>query len=322
MSYRGDGLHWRPYRVPLRQSIRVAGQLLTHREGLLIEWCDRGNVWRSDASPLPGVHKETLDDCRAALAENKFFLEDHLGRWREESSAADSRYPMAATLWQEPWACAKRMPSLQFGVEQFWWQFRHGAAVESPKLPSAGLVDLREPETATWPDIVPEVTKVKLGPPTDLARAVFRRLCGRPELRSLRIDFNGNSTPEELATWLEEADKAAMALEYIEEPPVAVWELLRRHSLKLALDESLWAYDPENAPFADVWILKPTRLGGISTLGEWLTIAASRGIRVVLSSCYDTLRTCQTYHEIIRRECLGEFHGLGTLRYWQWDPYE
>jgi O-succinylbenzoate synthase len=105
------------------------------------------------------------------------------------------------------------------------------------------------------------------------------------------------------------ADAAGTRLGFLEEP-VAPRDLARAvRELPVALDETLVEGDPVSG--AAAWVLKPTVLGAART--EALAASAGQaGVRVILSSAYESDVGLRAIARLAEKVAPDEAHGLGT----------
>jgi O-succinylbenzoate synthase len=86
-----------------------------------------------------------------------------------------------------------------------------------------------------------------------------------------------------------------------------------RDPYPLALDEWFWDRDIDHDTTASFYVLKPSRLGGISRTVRWIHRAQQKGAQIILSSCYDTGLAMMTYAYLCEYFHLGSHDmGLGT----------
>jgi L-alanine-DL-glutamate epimerase-like enolase superfamily enzyme len=126
----------------------------------------------------------------------------------------------------------------------------------------------------------------------DRVRAV-RQAVG-PAIR-IRLDVNGAWDPE---TAVERLDAVArFGLEYVEQPlagddPLALATLRREVRVPVAADETVAslraARELLDAGAVDVLVVKPARVGGPVAAAEIASLAAQRGVPVVLSTLFET----------------------------------
>jgi O-succinylbenzoate synthase len=82
---------------------------------------------------------------------------------------------------------------------------------------------------------------------------------------------------------------------------------------RFALDESLWDQPPQLKEHIDYYVLKPTRIGGLSATMRWLDLLVKEGKTPVLSSCYESDLTVLSYLQLAHAAgVLAIPLGLGT----------
>ncbi|MFI7663824.1 o-succinylbenzoate synthase [Nocardia sp. NPDC049526] len=151
----------------------------------------------------------------------------------------------------------------------------------------------------------------------DLARVEAVRDALGPD-GSVRVDANAVWDVETAVTHIEQIDRAAGGLEYVEQPCRTIEELAavrRRVDVRIAADESIRrAEDPLHvavAGAADIAVLKCTPLGGV---GRALQVAEAAGLPCVVSSALET--SVGLAAQLALAAALPELEfacGLGTL---------
>jgi len=269
------------YRLALREPLRLAGQTLTHREGLLLRLTDRSGVcgW-GEAAPLPGFSRETLEEAEAELV---------------------------ALCRSEELEWKSTAPSVGFACRGFFLNYtaQHFGHFGPPELyPGRARVlgvqallagdetamlararELRE-SAATCP-----VAKLKVGDVDGAAAA--ERVARVAETLGpgwrLRLDANRAwDFPDALAFW---NAVEGLPVDYVEEP-LREWrrlpELRQRCGMPIALDESL-REDKVPDPVlgcAMGWVYKPTMMHE-DRLVEFLDNSECVG-PVTTSACFES----------------------------------
>ncbi|HMP74156.1 MAG TPA: o-succinylbenzoate synthase [Kiritimatiellia bacterium] len=258
------------YVLRLGEPLRVGGCELTHRTGLLIRWTeDGGGVGWGEASPLPGYHRESLEEVIQAF-----------GVWKRDPEA---------------WGLAGDFPSLRFGLEQAA-ESAGGrfAGLSARRIGINALVDLSRPGEA-----IARIAegyhrlKIKVGRmDVEVEREGLRRIMGElPEGVRLRLDANGSLSLEaalHLAEGLE-----GDGIDYFEEPVAEAGDLerfRRETGWPVALDESMADEEPsaDKLRGVDALVCKPMRAGGFSRARGWKACCEAAGTRFVLSSCFES----------------------------------
>ena len=311
-------LCWRRVDYPLLRPLKVGRRVLYERSVLELKLAaETGHETVAEASPLPGLHAEELEDLPAMLPLALGLLQEQAGPHR----------PPGAAPWERPeWLTLP--PSLRLALEAAL-EALAGRRRRSNELPPA------PPATALFDgavrDLASELTgqrriKIKVG-----RRALREEIAVVRKLRhalaegaEIRLDANQ-------AFSLEEAVEFAMAVRdldprWIEEPlrdPADIPEFLDRCGLPVALDESL--RDPRFAdlgglPGVAAWIVKPALFGlyGTRTIFASAVERANRPVCVV-SSCFEGTVGLALLRDLAREAPGLPAPGLGTAE-WLGEP--
>ncbi|HEY1097597.1 MAG TPA: enolase C-terminal domain-like protein, partial [Myxococcota bacterium] len=237
----------------------------------------------SDACPLPGFSKDTLDDVHAALA--------------------------------APFAL-QRPPSLDWALYA-----THCWSDEPCTPPTALLLGDGDDGLDAIDGLVDGGTvKLKVGRRAladDLARVDHAATVVRQRRGHLRLDGNRRLDVDAAIAL---ADAAGGVLEFFEEPVIVSKQKQLPSSFPLALDE--WIDElrerggVRRLPKAAAWIVKPTVLGSSATL-EVVNAARGSKVKLVISSAYESAVGRQSLgcfarfvDTMLHREHV--VHGLGT----------
>jgi len=276
------------------------------RRGVLIRLrSTEGLQGYGEVAPLPGLHRETLAEVRAALPEQVAELgertSDSLLELLEEvaiRASADAPDPHLNPL----------QPSLCFGLQMAITGLFAAAAGTTPAallaasprsrvrlagLFNGGIEQAREAiEQGTFGAF--SSLKVKLGsrPPPEERDILSCLLEGLGEGTRLRLDANRAFSLPEARKRL--AGLPPARIEYLEEPladPTQLARLSSQTGLPIALDESL--HEPacrplREAPGVVAWVVKPARFGEWARLESLALGARDAGIALVLSSCLES----------------------------------
>lgn len=266
-----------------------------------------GGQGLGEAAPLPGLHRESLDEvegCLGALA----------GRWAE-------RRPEEA-----PRELARRLglelpPSLAWALASAWDDLTESRPLAKTP-PSAGLLDA---PPGRWADELASrpprsVWKVKLGRHApDEEAAALAELARRFPATAWRLDANRTFSLADARAFQRAA--CSFTPEWIEEPlaqpgELAAWR--REGGWPYALDESLGEPLPEGlAESAAAWVLKPSWLGP-SALEDWfakaraLSRSGARAPDCVVSACFETPLGLAALERLAARAPGLPAPGLGT----------
>ncbi|MDA3873007.1 MAG: hypothetical protein PF795_03500, partial [Kiritimatiellae bacterium] len=250
-------LRWHPYRLALRQPLRLPGsEEWTHRSGVLIHNTETSG-W-GDAAPMPGYSSETVEQVLLVL---------------EKGEAERSMFP-----------------SLRFALECTAVPF-HGperdVQVNALWIPGREPLDVLCRRLADWES---PVVKIKPGAEPDV-RSIRALLQARPDAK-LRLDGNRQWTVEVLRSVVESLPRDS--LDYVEEPLIDPDDYPRLGTsvdCPVALDESLLLPEgkalAEN-PLVTALVLKPTLLGNAKDRAYWINLAGRRGCHVTWSSSFES----------------------------------
>lgn len=321
-----DTFLWK-YSLPFNDPVWLGGQEFLIREGFLLGIelnCQK--VYFGEVSPLASVHRESL-----SVVEDE--LKEVLKGIRGLSLKLDNL--SLSNLWGLlDYQCSS---SVAWGLEQALLSVAKNLLIEGINLSDkdstlniSGLIQLTNSESAWTRAIKDEITsyKVKIGrEPIEVEVKKLQRLMELlPSGCKIRFDGNRHLNCNMLIQVLSAV--SIDRIEYIEEPFRNGEEykdfLSCYPGIKIALDEGLWELDLDSElPFyADVLILKPTRLGGLVNTVKWIHKAMSLNRGVVLSSCYDTGLSMITYRMLVEIFQLKMAMGLGTYSFLRRDIFD
>jgi O-succinylbenzoate synthase len=284
------------YQLPLDPPLPSEDGPLSEREGLLLRLTDEAGItgW-GEAAPLPGFSRESAGEAGAALARAAEALEGQ--------SYADP----GAHARPNPDRWAELPPSVQFAVESALLEL-HAAAqgrtfpalvgtegdqVRLNALISADAPDVRRAAERCWEDGY-RTLKLKVGRRAvgDDVRRVHAVADVVGEGGRIRLDANRAWSVGDAVQFAEAL--GPVPLEYVEEPladPSALPDFAGRTGLPVALDETTREQPPEAldelAPIAGV-VLKPTLLGGVTTVRHWAAAARAQDAALVLTGAYES----------------------------------
>ncbi len=284
------------YRLPLAAPLRLAGQVIHERAGILVRIdSDSGASGWGDAAPLPGFSRETVQEA-----------ETELTAWAGRLRCAvfdPGGDDLESRLGCGPAAAS---PSVRFALEtalaNLSRRMEDEAAAElacfEGAVPVNGLLAGSREEVLAdarrFRDGGCRAVKLKVGSrpvaeDVGLTRAV-RDVIG--DAMGLRLDANRSWSLEQGVAFGRELGDAGV--EYLEEPlrdPAQLRELFDATGIPVALDESLLELRPddlEGRREVGAVVLKPTLLGGLARAGEWAAKASALNIRPVVSSCFES----------------------------------
>ena len=285
------------YSLPLKQPLRMLGQTLKVRKGLILRLYDQaGNFGEGEISPLPLMHPESLSQAETQL---KKFL--------------------TKSFQQNPDLFKTLPPSVRFGFEMAWRTlFKKFDAEEKIHYTAEVILESERVDnhiafkqipvnalaTGSGDDLRHQCEQIK----RDGFKAVkikvgqfkVREDLNRLELAknifgnqiALRVDANRG--------WeFKQATEFALGIrdfnvEYCEEPlrNIKLLEKLYEHTgMQVALDETLWSNpDPIELPKSGIssLILKPGILGGWGNTCFWINHAEKHKMQAVISSSMES----------------------------------
>jgi O-succinylbenzoate synthase len=255
------------------------------------------------AAPLPGLHRESLDEAIAAIEGRRSAIE------ALDPAAAEGLPPSAAFATGVAIGVARRDPLLVAPL---------AARLPLNALFAGDAAGARAAgESGSFRGFRSVKVKIDGDPARD--RAVVEALLATlAPTQRLRLDANRRLSLE-----------AALALvrglpperiEYLEEPlsdPLLLPRLHHETGLSIALDESL--HEPslraalETAPGVAVHVLKPSLVGSVAAVRARAERTARQGLETVLSSAYDPRDSLRRIAIIATRlPAATRDHGLAT----------
>lgn len=260
---------------------------------------DTGRVGFGECAPLPGLHRETLDEAIASLEE-----------WSDGACDLDAMPPSAA--FAASGACAMLDG---FGAAPC------GAALVAGFLGGGGaecdaLEALRRAGVGS--------VKVKIGRATaaEDRALVARVLEALPDAR-LRLDGNRRMTPASVVEVVRGVDPAR--IEYLEEPisdPTQLAELARATGMPVALDELVVDGSSEaralrgrltRSGCVAAWVLRMSAIGSLEAIRACAAEAAAAGADAVLSTAYESSFALRVaVHLAATIPNARRAHGIGT----------
>jgi len=256
-----------------------------------------------EAAPLPGYSAESLAEVEPALRRAAEHLVGRAVPPPERAALRQAMAPLTPLLAGLPSAlCALEGALLDLASQRSGLDrpsiLRGGGALDGvglnglieasapgPRL-DATLAQLREVGVAT--------VKVKVGL-VDLdsdIKSLYYIIRSLPTHRSLRLDVNGRWSLAVAPRHLERLAATGLPIEYVEQPvPADCLPELPRCALPVAADESLALVHMGERLLergrADVFVLKPTRLGLLRAL-DLARLARSAGLGVTVTHCHES----------------------------------
>lgn len=318
--------------IPFTSPVKVGDVVLHQREGYLLALTDdHGQTGYGEVAPLPGLDPISLDRCRDDLSKLQRIFPDLI----LNAERFDIRSPWLG-LTSPPLTCASHM---LFGVEcallnlSLQSKLKEGRIIlpDPLAIPVNGLFfptadsgefslqiqALREKGFKT--------IKVKIGrlPEGEDVKQILSLADAIGKDVILRLDGNRQLSGQSYARYY--TALKSLSVEYAEEPLLEE-DVAPSGSVPwpAALDESLPLYlnsehpDPAQLPPGiRTIILKPGLVAGLSGMARLAHDASKRGIRMVLSSAFNTgvTLTMLGVFSVLADLPPDTAHGLDTLRY-------
>jgi o-succinylbenzoate synthase len=314
----------RAWDLPLAQPLRVGGEILERRAGLLVILEDgEGHAGIGETAPLPGLHAESRAEAQTQL----FELAGEL-----EGAAIPEGCPALAGAF-ESWLGGRDLhPSVRTGVEgAVLTLLAARAGTDLPHLLAASpaarvrINALLDGDGAAVLDLAARhlkngftALKIKVGrrdPGAESQLVVAVRALVGPAV-ALRLDANRAWS---LAAALAFAERVAAAgVEYLEEPlrdASDLGDFVGASAVPVALDETLLGFSPQMPPplrGVAALILKPAVLGGYERSLAWARVARREQLAAVVSAAFPSAVGLAL--DVACAAALGEgpAHGLGT----------
>lgn len=287
-----------------------------------------------EVAPLPGLHKEDIAMASKQISNLCKHLQGSRFLTTPEVMSIYDRIPLFQRIIQHL-KLTDIYPSVKSGLEAALWEAVDGntgvrwkprAAKVSALLNPHGHSDSEIEEMAK--EIVSQgyrCIKVKAGrskDPLEDARylKIIRKAVG--DIVTLRVDSNQCWSFKKAIQYVSAVE--TYGIEYIEEPlsdPMGLSEWSKFSSIPVALDESLdqGLFDvndpscsiPDSVKYV---VIKPSLLGGMSETAKLSKAAESRGIDVVISSCFESpvglVHLAKISSLVDSKRC--RYHGIST----------
>jgi L-Ala-D/L-Glu epimerase len=318
-----SGLDILPYSLPLKQPFRTSNAILYSREGFIVRSSDdRNNYGYGDAAPYPEAGTE---DYHSALNTVKEFQSTHLPIKVDESDLR-SIYRLFQPFSDKPAARhALEQSLLDLICKRLGLSLPVLLRLEPlTEISVNGVIGLTSSDK-----IFEEVRilinegfktiKIKIGSDSTARIKTVKEIRNSFGDIRLRLDANAIWTLTEAQTCFESLE--GLGIEYIEQPLSPGLEpetaLLRKSSsIPIALDESIRSLDSlldaHSANALDIAVLKPMVCGGILETMRLIHTCKEYGIRVVLSSTFESAVGWQACVLLASVSGSSYAHGLAT----------
>lgn len=276
------------YRVPLGAPLNLGPRTITARDGLLVRVeSGSGAIGWGDVAPLPGFSPESLADAADVL---QTLIPDLIGASVEEALArtVDGAFPSTVRFGLElalhhvhAEAVSTTIPHV-LGDSPRCTVLYNGLLAGEDDLPRGA----RRLQEAGYRAIKLKVGRQSIDEDVARVRAVHRAAGDV----ALRLDANRAWSADDARRFAAGIDGVPIA--YIEEPlrdPRRLPAFAAETGLPVALDESIQdgARLADHA-YATAAVIKPALVGGIHATQQLARQAASAGIRLVLSSAFES----------------------------------
>ncbi|MFD2532434.1 o-succinylbenzoate synthase [Gracilimonas halophila] len=287
------------YHIPFRSAFGSAGNVITHREGIILVYRDKdsGIEAYGEVAPLPGFSEESFEEVKEVLLLNKAHLEEAIidGSGQETLRLLDQihRFPSLSfgidTLLYDLAAKRSNKPLVQYLFPGF-----HSSIQSNGTLPLSNTsATLSKADTLTSEGFT--TLKVKVGSDFNNELSVLSSLREKyPDIK-IRIDANQAWTVDEAITHLtciEELD-----IEYCEQPVhkeniAGLKKVTEASPIKIAADESARnktiISELTETHAADLLIFKPMLMGTFNDIFVTKELADTHSIETVFTTSLET----------------------------------
>ena len=293
----------RSFRLRLRTPLATAMGPLAFREGVLLSIRNAdGCTGYGEATPLPAFGTETLDAARCSLEACAALLEGaDPGEPGELLGWIDRRCPPTSTARAAIDCALHDLVAREAGQSMASWLAAKEGGSPRPTVTVSALLVSGSPgalalEARHAVEIGFRTLKLKVGAgpvSSDLERVEAVRSAVGPAPR-MRVDANGAWSPGQARGRLEAL--ACFDLEFVEQPVAAgdvagLARVRRDAAIPVAADESACSETELRAVLdaeaADLVILKPSAVGGISRARAAVELARAAGVGAVPTSFLD-----------------------------------
>ena len=281
------------YELELVRPIVIKGHVLSQRSGLILSLFDSaGRTGYGEISPLPFLHKETMDEAVCCILQVRKMLvgmEIH----NDRSMLTE---PIVKNIGID------LRPSVLFGIEMalfdLYMQQTGRQSLSGLKVPLCGLTSsVSENLYADMQEMLERgfsAVKIKVGG-NSIAEDVNRIKTSREIVQNkikLRLDANRSWTLEEAVAFCGRI--GSEGIDYIEEPVQRVSDqqaFVKKSGIPLALDETLLKNSIDSISdlgHVGAFVIKPGLIGGLRRTAELIDIARQNNIAPVLSSSFQS----------------------------------
>lgn len=315
-------------KVFFKQGFTFKGKIISSKEIILVKVVTNFKIFFLEVAPLPQYQEIELE---------KYFF--YLRKWRAKIEKkkflinSNSIFKLA-----KQWTKNIPFPALQWAISSLLFSFyfflknKNSFNVKNNIL----IPNLKKQcsENSSKNTLNHPVYKIKIGRETIeqeifYLKKIFAKL---KENQKIRLDGNQLWTKDQLIFFLKEMKNQLHLVEYIEEP-IKInlkqsTKKLEQEDLKFldkkvefAIDESLLEEEiktlkPIIKENYSVMILKPSFVGSIDKLNDWINWAKRNQIKIIISSAFET----EIGHAMIFRlinffNLENSYHGANTFRF-------
>jgi len=287
------------YQLPLIKSLQIKDHQLIIRDGTIVQiTADNKQISYGEAAPLPGLHKESIEDVLKQLA----IIQSKLTGAHIPNISGIFGF-LNTVMSRSEW-----LPSVRFGIETALLNlYLYEEEMDQsnrliPKKHDYVLINILADGTQS--DILKaakrgldegyQAIKIKVGrqaPDEEIkqVKSLYKMIKGKA---TLRLDANQAwdlQTGEYFIKAIEECE-----IEYIEEPLRDYRELptlFRKTGVPIAIDENVNSILPSKLKennWIDTIVLKPGLIGSVQTTLEFISHANDLNLRCVISDTFHT----------------------------------
>jgi O-succinylbenzoate synthase len=288
------------YQLPFASPLSFNGQKLSAREGLILQLQNNsGNCSFGEIAPLPGFSAESLEQAKTQVIS---LLNSGLGNLQLKDAYCPSvQFALACALHDIPLTSGMNnldtVPLLQGDNGSVIRQY---LALNRPSL-----IKLKVARQAPHKDLL-----------------LFKQLGKLNPHLQIRCDANQAWSVAEADYFMAHIEQEIV--DYIEEPTGsyrANLQLAEKHQIGLALDETLQDrnFNYQHHACIKALVLKPTLIGSLSRLENFIDIAVQEQLSVHISSSFESIIGLQQLNYLANsymKKCPLSL-GIDTLKYFQ-----
>lgn len=304
-------LKYKKFTFPFKHPLKIYNKVFTQKETIILQAVDQN--WKNhfgEVSPLPGFCGENLSDCEVEL--NRILNSD---TWENTQ------------LLKEQLTKIVKYPSLMFGIEQILFSVNQNNFINNDEkiiVRNNGLIGIKSlAETINSIEQLVDkgftTIKLKIGRSNfkddhEILKTVYEKFGKEVKLR---LDNNGSWNLSEAKEYIGELSK--LNIEYLEQPVKSTTDLLdlaKTNKISIAADEAIENIDDAikiiNENSIKFLVLKPSIRIGLNDTIQIIDLANERGIKVIISSGFETAIGKNTLLFLTSLVNHDYVHGLNT----------